>query len=101
MKSRLRMFTIWMKLVCRFVVSLTIGFAIGESQASYVVVDSTLRRKYQAEPGRQEWITVVECICADGSIIPPMVIFKGKNLMTSWIPQPAPKGWYFACNTKG
>src|SRR5271170_1284879 len=55
----------------------------------------------QAEPGRQEWITVIECICADGSIILPMVIFKGKNLMTSCIPQPAPKGWYFACNTKG
>lgn len=30
-----------------------------------------------------------------------MVIFKGKGLMTSWIPQPAPKGWYFECSMKG
>jgi len=30
-----------------------------------------------------------------------MVIFKGENLMTSWMPQPHPEGWYFGCNTKG
>lgn len=95
------MYTIWTKLVCDPAISLIIGFPIGESQASYVVVDSTLRRKYQAEPGRQEWITVIECICVDGSMIPPMVIFMGKNLMTSWIPKTAPKGWYFGCSSKG
>lgn len=78
-----------------------IGFAVGESQASYVVVDSSLRRKYQAEPGRQEWITVIECICADGSVIPPMVIFKGKRLMSSWLPVTPPKGWLWSCNDKG
>src|SRR5947209_19086284 len=59
------MFIIWMKLVCLFLTLLMIGFAVEESQASYVVVDSSLHRKYQAEPGRQEWITVIECICAD------------------------------------
>ena len=62
-----------------------VGFAIGISQSSFVVVDSRLRRKYQAEPGRQEWVTVVECICADRGLIPPLVIFKGENLLTSWI----------------
>jgi hypothetical protein len=90
-----------MKPVCSLIASLIIGFGIGESQSSYVVVDSTLRRKYQAEPGKQEWITVIECISADGSSIPPMVIFKGENLMTSWMPRTPPKGWYFSCNTKG
>ena len=77
------------------------GFRIGESQTSYVVVDSTLRRKYQAQPGGQEWITIIECIGADGSTIPPMIIFKGESLMTSCIPRTAPKDWYFAHNTKG
>jgi hypothetical protein len=65
---------------------LIIGFAIGISQTSYVVVDSRLRKKYQAHPGRQEWITAVECICVDGTSIPPLIIFKGENLMSSWIP---------------
>jgi hypothetical protein len=63
-----------------------IGFAIGTSQSSFVVVDSCLCWKYQAEPGHQEWVTVVECICANGGLIPPLVIFKGENLLTSWIP---------------
>ena len=80
-----------MKPVCSLIASLIIGFGIRESQSSYVVVDSTLCQKYQAEPGKQEWITVIECISVDGSSIPPIVIFKGENLMTSWMPQPAPK----------
>ena len=91
-----------MKQVYQLIIPLTvIGFTVGESQTSYVVVDSALRRKYQAQPGWQEWITVIECICSDGSSIPAMIIFKGKSLMTSWIPQTAPKDWYYAYNMKG
>ena len=82
-----------MKPVCLFLTLLTIGFAVRESQASYVVVDSSLHWKYQAEPGRQEWITVIEYICADGSVISLMVIFKGKNLISSWLPATPPEGW--------
>jgi hypothetical protein len=65
------------------------------------VVDSRLRRKYQAEPGRQEWITIVECVCADGGLIPPLIIFKGENLVTSWIPRDVANKWHFSCNSKG
>jgi DDE superfamily endonuclease len=78
-----------------------IGFAIETSQSLFVVVDSRLRPKYQAEPGRQEWVTVVEYICADGGLIPPLVIFKGENLLTSWIPREVQNDWRFACNSKG
>src|SRR5947207_1398580 len=78
-----------------------IGFAIGTAQTSYVVVDSQLRKKYQAQPGRQEWITVTECVCTDGTSIPPLVIFKGENLMSSWIPKEVDKDWHFSCNSKG
>src|SRR5204863_7890860 len=81
--------------------SANIGFGIGTGQTSYVVVDSRLRRKYQAEPGRQEWVTAVECICSDGSAIPPLVIFKGENFLTSWIPRELQGQWHFSCNSKG
>jgi hypothetical protein len=90
-----------MKLVSAMLILLIIGFAIGTSQTSYVVVDSRLRRKYQAEPGRQEWVTAVECICTDGSAIPPLIIFKGENLLTSWIPHEVKNEWHFSCNSKG
>jgi hypothetical protein len=66
-----------------------------------VVVDAHLRKKYQAQPGRQEWITAIECICVDGTAIDPCIIFKGKNLLNGWIPLDTVGKWHFACNDKG
>jgi hypothetical protein len=94
-------FTTWMKQVLGGFNGINAGFGVGTSQTSFVVVDSRLRRKYQAEPGRQEWVTVVECVCADGDLIPPLVIFKGENLSTSWIPRELQNKWHFSCNSKG
>lgn len=75
-----------------------VGFSVGTAQTPFVVVDSRLRKKFQAKPGRQEWITDVECICTDGTTIPPLVqvIFKGENLMSSWIPKEVDGEWYFS-----
>ena len=56
------------------------GFAIGTSQSNRVVIDTTLRTRYKVEPGRQEWVTAVECICGDGTTISPLIIFKAENL---------------------
>ena len=70
---------------------------------SNVVVDVSISEAYEAQPGRQEWVTVIECISATGEKIPPYVIFKGKNLMTSWFLKikKLPKGWKFAANASG
>ena len=78
-----------------------IGCSIGTTQTSNVVVDTVIDQIYEAQPGRQEWITVIECISAIGEKIPPYVIFKGQNLMTSWFPQNPPNGWKFAANATG
>ena len=51
------------------------GFAIGELAKSHVIVNKTLHTRLQAKPGRQEWVSIVECICADGTLIPPFTIF--------------------------
>jgi hypothetical protein len=48
------------------------GFAIRTSQSSHVVIDTTLRTRYKVEPGRQEWVSIAECICADGSFLSPL-----------------------------
>ena len=53
------------------------GFSIGTIKAGRVIVDSKAPNQFQAQPGRHEWVTVVECICTS---IPPYVIFKGKDL---------------------
>ena len=77
------------------------GFAIGEKEAGRIIIDANIRQRYQAKPGRQEWVTVVECVCADGSVIPPLVIFKAENLSTQWIPANIHGNWRFNCNSKG
>jgi len=46
------------------------GFAIGEKEAGKVIINAHIRQKFQAKPGCQEWVTVVECICADGNHVP-------------------------------
>ena len=43
----------------------------------------------------------MECICIDGTAIWPFVIFKGENLMSSWIPAGLLEKWDWACNSKG
>jgi len=77
------------------------GFAIGDVEASMRIIDKTIRQKFQAKPGRQEWVTAIECICADGSFLPPLIIFKGENLSCQWIPASIHDDWRFGCNTKG
>jgi hypothetical protein len=39
------------------------------------------------EDGSSEWITVVACICSDGSVLSPSLIFKAANgaIQTSWV----------------
>lgn len=62
-----------------------IGFSIETSQCSRVVIDTTLRTRYKIEPSCQEWATAVECICADRSVIAPLIILKGQQISNSWI----------------
>jgi len=77
------------------------GFSIGSIKATRVVIDKTKRSRYSAQPGRQEWVSIIECISEDGSAIPPLMIFKGKTLSRQWLPSNTPKDWIFSCNTQG
>jgi len=79
-----------------------IGFAIGTIQRSYVVVNKDLKIRYQAQPGRQEWISILECIYADEGSIPPFIILKGTKVTSSWVPTAAlDLNWHFATSQKG
>jgi len=71
---------------------LIIGSSIGTCQGTNVVVDTSVKHAYAAQPGRQEWVTVIECISASGSKIPPYVIFKGEHLVSIWLPATPPPG---------
>ena len=78
------------------------GFNIGiRGKNSYVICSAKEKQIYAAESGCTEWVTVVECICADGTAINPLIIFKGENLQTVWIPPDIDNDWAWSCNSKG
>ena len=77
------------------------GFNIGDFEARHVVVDTSVQTRYQAQPAQQEWVTAIECICADGSSIPPLMIFTGETFVWQWVPIDFDSAWKFSNNTKG
>src|SRR5438270_4962125 len=77
------------------------GFSIDTIQSFRVIINKEMRRQFQAQPGHQEWISVVECISADKTVLLPLVIYKGEALCTHWIPIEFPHTWRFSCNTRG
>ena len=79
------------------------GFNIGvRGQNAWVICGVAEKQAYEVEPGRAEWVMVVECICSDGSANHPLVIFKGETtIQTAWIPPEMDKDWSWTCNTKG
>ena len=77
------------------------GFSIGKIEATRVIINSKLHQRYQVQPGRQKCVSVMECICADGTWIDPLIIFKGENISAQWIPPEISLSWKVLCNTKG
>ena len=77
------------------------GFNAGVAQTGRIVVDIRCKVRYKRQPGRQEWLTLVECIYVDGSTIPPLVIFKGKKVTVDQIPVHIDDGWTPSCSNKG
>ena len=77
------------------------GFAIGEKEAGRCVINTQICQRFQANLGHQEQVSVIECVFADGSVIPPQVICKAEKLSTQWIPAIVHGHWRFSCNSKG
>jgi hypothetical protein len=77
------------------------GFSIGAINATRVIIDRTQNIRYSAYPGRQEWVSVIECISMDGNALPPFIIFKGKTLSSCWISPCTSLDWFFSCNNEG
>ena len=81
------------------------GYAIGATQSTRVLAvleKEKLARK--GAPGRQEWVTSIECVSAAGRALPPLVIFKGGSFNSGWLPAgqgDAVKGWGWASSNTG
>ncbi|KAK1837407.1 transposase, partial [Colletotrichum chrysophilum] len=53
------------------------GLLLGSSDTRFI------RKK---KPGSRAWTSLIECISATGKALPPLAIYKGKNVQQQWFP---------------
>ena len=53
-------------------------------QNQAVLVDRDQKTVHSVQTGNRDLVTVIECICADGTAIHPSVVFAGKRRDLSW-----------------
>ena len=72
------------------------GFLIGVTSRTKHVFSRRMWEKKEVtatlQDGNRAWITVLACICGDGSALPPGIIFESKNstIQSSWVEQIEP-----------
>ncbi|KAJ3512249.1 hypothetical protein NMY22_g15390 [Coprinellus aureogranulatus] len=60
------------------------GLQTGQGQKERVFGRVDARIQQQQRSGNKENITVIVSVCADGSSLPPAVVFKGQTFLTTW-----------------
>ena len=55
------------------------GFPLQSKNTLRVCVDKLIRRNFQQVSANKDSITSIQCICANGTVLPPSVLFPGKN----------------------
>jgi len=78
-----------------------VGSAVGTSQTSRVLVNALELSRWKSVPGRQEWVTTIECVSASSRALPPLLIFKAKHANSSWIPKNLPQNWRISTSNSG
>lgn len=56
------------------------GFLLGQGTRQRVIVSTMTKEAHQLQDGSREFVTVVEVILANGVVLPPYIILKGKQL---------------------
>ena len=61
------------------------GFqANGDEGFEHVIGAKGKKGQYQQQKGTCKKITIIATICANGTALPPAVIFKGKGYLVKW-----------------
>jgi DDE superfamily endonuclease/Tc5 transposase DNA-binding domain len=74
------------------------GIALGACTHQRVIGKSSSSRIYKKAPENREWVSIVETISAVGRAIRCLVIFKGKNLQSSWFKHDEVPDWLYTCS---
>jgi hypothetical protein len=60
------------------------GFLLGQALKVKVICHRGRKNPRYTQDGNREMVTVIECISADGRVIPPMYIYKGSRHLLGW-----------------
>ncbi len=78
------------------------GFQMGQISPSMVVTATDRQgRPKQIKPTNTQWVTLIQGACADGSTIPPFLVFKGQEFNNTWFHQGLPPTWTFSVSPNG
>jgi hypothetical protein len=73
------------------------GLGMGVCTNQRVIGQSATARSYVKAPENRDWVTIIEACSADGRTIDPFILFKGKDLQSTWFPPDTPLNWKFRC----
>ena len=83
------------------------GFLIGQGHATRRIINKEARKTGKIlginQDGGQEFVTLVACVRATGSYIPPTLIYQGQShdLLDTWVQDLNDTEAYFAVSEKG
>jgi hypothetical protein len=71
------------------------------STAKVITGAERSNRPVSVQPGNREWVTAIDCICADGQSLPPVIIFEGKMHQSTWYDTELPGDWVIGVSDNG
>jgi hypothetical protein len=79
------------------------GFTMGQISASMVVTRAERAgRAKKVQPGNREWATVIQGVNSQGWAIPPFIVVKGQNHLSSWYKNAdLPPNWRISVSPNG
>jgi hypothetical protein len=60
------------------------GVMMGDIGKVKVIISRDERQHYMTQCGNREWVSLIECISTSGRLLPPWIIFKGKQHQKAW-----------------
>ena len=73
------------------------GLGMGVCTNQRVIGSTQKSRSYIKTPENRDWVTIIEACSIDGRSTDPLILFKGKDLQSTWFPPNTPLNWHFRC----
>lgn len=77
------------------------GTGLGACTNGRVMASSSKKRTRCKKSIEREWVTSIECASATGTIILPLIIFKGASVQAQWFPHDHLPEWFYTHSQNG